>query len=84
MEVSTWGKIPGHFLPTVSPSAAGCSRVVTHGDAWWRKLEHLTQIAQLALKAAVRKVKNNKSAILRCFKYDASCFFKKLEFMELI
>jgi hypothetical protein len=29
----------------------------TLGDAWWRKLERLTQIAQQALKAAVRKLK---------------------------
>ena len=28
-EIRHLGKIPGHFSPTVSPSAAGCSRVVT-------------------------------------------------------
>jgi len=33
------GKIPGHFSPTVLPSAAGCSRVVTqvetpNGKSW--------------------------------------------------
>jgi len=33
------GKIPGHFSPTVPPSAARCSRVVTHaetpgGESW--------------------------------------------------
>jgi len=33
------GKILGHFSPTVSPSAAGCSRVVTSvetpgGESW--------------------------------------------------
>jgi len=33
------GKIPGHFSPTVPPSAAGCSCVVTHvempgGQSW--------------------------------------------------
>jgi hypothetical protein len=26
---------------------------LTRGDAWWRNLEHLTQIAQQALKGAV-------------------------------
>jgi len=35
------------------------SRGDTRGDAWWRKLERLTQIAQKALKAAVRKLKIN-------------------------
>jgi hypothetical protein len=29
----------------------------TRGDAWWRKLERLVQIAQYALKAAVLKMK---------------------------
>jgi len=33
------GKIPGYFSPTVPPSAAGCSRVVTRvetpgGESW--------------------------------------------------
>jgi len=34
------------------------SRGDRRGDAWWRKLERLTQITQLAVKAAVRKVEN--------------------------
>jgi len=29
----------------------------TRGDAWWRKVERLTHIAQQVLKAAVRKLK---------------------------
>jgi hypothetical protein len=33
------------------------SRGDTRGDAWWQKLERLTKIAQLALKAAVRSWK---------------------------
>jgi hypothetical protein len=33
------------------------SRGDTRGDTCWRKLERLTQIAQYALKAAVRKLK---------------------------
>jgi len=33
------GKIPGHFSPTVPPSATGCSRMVTRvetpgGESW--------------------------------------------------
>jgi len=42
-------------------SSTFCRWVLSHGDtrgdAWWRKLERLNQIAQLALKAAVRKLK---------------------------
>jgi hypothetical protein len=33
------------------------SRGDTRGEAWWWKLERLTQIAQYALKAAVHKLK---------------------------
>ena len=38
-EVAVPGKITGHFSPTVSPSAAGCSRLMTcmetHGGECW-------------------------------------------------
>ena len=40
MEVATFGKIIGHFLPIVPPFAAGVrSCRFRRGDTWWRELE---------------------------------------------
>jgi hypothetical protein len=41
MEVTTFGKILGHFSPIVPPSAAGFASVTSDaGELMWRKLEH--------------------------------------------
>ena len=40
VEVSSFGKILGHFSPIVPPSAAGVRlRRFRRGDTWWRELE---------------------------------------------
>jgi hypothetical protein len=60
MEVGILGKILGHFSPIVPPSADGCSRVVTCGDAWWRKLEHLNPDLTISLRLQCVVENNNK------------------------